>query len=75
MALNMQIVAITHLPQMASKGSNHLFVYKEDVKNRTISHIKKLSKQERIEEVAKMLSTGKPTETALQNAKELLNLV
>jgi DNA repair protein RecN (Recombination protein N) len=72
MAQNMQIVAITHLPQMASKGNNHLFVYKEDVENRTISHIKKLNKQARIEEVAKMLSNGNPSETALKNAKELL---
>lgn len=73
MGKTIQVVAITHLPQMASKGSNHLFVYKSDSDEKTISNIKSLSKTERIEEIAKMLSTGKPTETALKNAKELLN--
>jgi DNA repair protein RecN (Recombination protein N) len=68
-----QVIAITHLPQMASKGENHLFVYKTDSAEKTISNIKSLSKSERIEEIAKMLSSGKPTETALKNAKELLN--
>lgn len=69
----MQVVTITHLPQMASKGSNHLFVYKSDSKNKTTSNIKALNKEERVAEIAKMLSTGNPTETALKNAKELLN--
>jgi len=69
----MQVVTITHLPQMASKGSNHLFVYKSDSKDKTTSNIKALNKEERIAEIAKMLSTGTPTETALKNAKELLN--
>ncbi len=73
MGKSMQVIAITHLPQMASKGSNHLFVYKSDSKDKTISNIKTLSKEERVAEVAKMLSSGKPTETALKNAKELLN--
>lgn len=70
----MQVIAITHLPQMASKGNNHLFVYKSDSKDKTISNIKSLTKDERVEEIAKMLSTGNPTETALKNAKELLNV-
>lgn len=69
----MQVVTITHLPQMASKGSNHLFVYKSDSKNKTTSNIKALNQEERVAEIAKMLSTGNPTETALKNAKELLN--
>lgn len=73
MGKTIQVVAITHLPQMASKGSNHLFVYKSDSSEKTISNIKSLSKSERIEEIAKMLSAGKPTEIALKNAKELLN--
>lgn len=73
MGKNMQVIAITHLPQMASKGSNHLFVYKTDQKHRTISHIKTLNREERVAEIAKMLSSGTPTETALKNAKELLN--
>lgn len=70
---HMQVITITHLPQMASKGKNHLFVYKTDTKDKTISHIKVLNKEERVAEIAKMLSTGTPTETALKNAKELLN--
>lgn len=73
MGNQMQVITITHLPQMASKGNNHLFVYKTDAQHKTISHIRTLSKEERVAEIAKMLSTGKPTETALKNAKELLN--
>jgi len=73
MGKTMQVITITHLPQMASKGSNHLFVYKSDSKDKTTSSIKQLNKDERIAEIAKMLSTGTPTETALKNAKELLN--
>jgi DNA repair protein RecN (Recombination protein N) len=73
MGKTMQVITITHLPQMASKGSNHLFVYKSDSKDKTTSSIKQLNKDERIAEIAKMLSTGTPTETALKNAQELLN--
>jgi DNA repair protein RecN (Recombination protein N) len=73
MGKTMQVITITHLPQMASKGSNHLFVYKSDNKDKTTSSIKQLNNDERIAEIAKMLSTGTPTETALKNAKELLN--
>ncbi len=72
MGKRMQVVAITHLPQIASKGKQHLFVYKQDLKNRTQSEIKVLTTEERVVEIAKMLSTGKPTEAALSNAKELL---
>ncbi len=73
MERTMQVITITHLPQMASKGSNHLFVYKSDTKDKTTSNIKALTKDERVAEIAKMLSTGSPTEIALKNAKELLN--
>jgi DNA repair protein RecN (Recombination protein N) len=73
MGESMQVVAITHLPQMASKGNHHLFVYKNDDNAKTTSYIKELTAEERINEIAKMLSTGKPTQTALKNAKELLN--
>ena len=73
MGKTMQVITITHLPQMASKGSNHLFVYKSDTKDKTTSNIKALTKDERVAEIAKMLSTGSPTEIALKNAKELLN--
>lgn len=73
MGSDMQVISITHLPQLASKGQSHLFVYKTDTKEKTVSNIKQLNKEERIVEIAKMLSTGKPTEAALSNAKELLN--
>jgi DNA repair protein RecN (Recombination protein N) len=72
MAGAMQVMAITHLPQIASKGSAHLFVYKEDMEDRTLSRIRKLKKDERVQEIAKMLSTGTPTSAAIKNAKELL---
>jgi DNA repair protein RecN (Recombination protein N) len=74
MGKSMQVVCITHLPQIASKGSHHLFVYKEDDAKQTTSHIKELNKDERITEIAKMLSTGNPTPSAVKNAKELLNM-
>lgn len=73
MGKRMQVITITHLPQMASKGATHLFVYKSDTSDKTTSNIKLLNKEERVAEIAKMLSTGTPTETALKNAKELLN--
>jgi DNA repair protein RecN (Recombination protein N) len=72
MAADMQVITITHLPQIASKGSSHLFVYKEEKNNKTFSNIKKLNEKERVEEIAKMLSTGNPSNTALANARELL---
>jgi DNA repair protein RecN (Recombination protein N) len=74
MGKSMQVIAITHLPQMASKGSHHLFVYKKDDSDKTVSYIRELNKDERITEIAKMLSTGNPTQSALVNARELLNL-
>jgi DNA repair protein RecN (Recombination protein N) len=70
----MQVVAITHLPQMASKGKHHLFVYKMDNEEKTVSHIRQLTKDERVNEIAKMLSTGNPSQSALKNAKELLSV-
>ncbi|MGB3949233.1 MAG: DNA repair protein RecN [Bacteroidia bacterium] len=73
MAQAMQVITITHLPQIASKGQSHLFVYKEDKSDKTFSNIKRLSMDERVQEIAKMLSTGTPTAAAINNAKELLN--
>lgn len=72
MANAMQVITITHLPQIASKGGSHLFVYKEEKNNKTFSNIKKLTAEERVNEIAKMLSTGAPTAAAISNAKELL---
>lgn len=72
MAASIQVITITHLPQIASKGGSHLFVYKADKNNKTYSSIKRLTAEERVQEVAKMLSTGNPTTAAINNAKELL---
>lgn len=70
----MQVVVITHLAQIASKGDSHLFVYKEIKAGKTFTRIKKLNKEERVQEIAKMLSTENPTPAAIKNAKELLNI-
>jgi len=69
---NLQVITITHLPQIASKGQSHYFVYKDDENATTYTRIKQLDKQDRITEIAKMLSGDKPGESALQNARELL---
>lgn len=72
MAATMQVITITHLPQVACKGKTHLFVYKQEQGKRTVTRIKQLNKDERVEEIAKMLSAGKVGDAALRNAKELL---
>jgi DNA repair protein RecN (Recombination protein N) len=74
MGNTLQVITITHLPQMASKGKHHLFVYKKDEANKTTSYIKELNEEERVNEIAKMLSTGNPTPAALVNAKDLLGV-
>ncbi|WP_017259238.1 DNA repair protein RecN [Pedobacter arcticus] len=68
----MQVIAITHLPQMASKGQAHYFVHKIIKNDLTYTQIKRLDKDERVLEIAKMLSGENPKESALQNARELL---
>ncbi|MDR0430471.1 MAG: DNA repair protein RecN [Tannerellaceae bacterium] len=70
----MQVIAITHLPQIASKGKEHYFVYKQDTAEQTITQIKKLTNNERITEVARMLSGATLTEASMANARELLKL-
>ncbi|WP_462264333.1 DNA repair protein RecN [Mucilaginibacter sp.] len=72
LAGNLQVITITHLPQIASKGSSHYFVYKDNEGTATATRMKHLNKQERITEIAKMLSGDNPGESALKNAKELL---
>ena len=71
---NLQVITITHLPQIAGKGKSHYFVYKDDNEAVTKTRIKKLSDTERVTEIAKMLSGDNPGESALQNARELLNI-
>lgn len=73
MAKNRQIIAITHLPQIAAKAENQFKVYKSDIENQTESKITLLSKEERVIEIAKMLSDENPSEAALTNSRELLS--
>ena len=67
-----QVISITHLPQIAAQGSNHYKVYKEQDNNETHSHLTHLTDDERIQEIAQMLSGSNVTEAAINNAKELL---
>jgi len=73
MGEKMQVIAITHLPQIAGKGNHHYWVYKSEKNQITNTFIKQLSLQDRVEEIAKMLSNEIVTEAAFQTAKELLN--
>jgi len=72
MGEKMQVISITHLPQIASKGATHYKVYKEDDETTTHSRIKRLSEAERVTEIAQMLSGSALSDAAVQNAKELL---
>ncbi len=67
-----QIISISHLPQIAAKGDSHYFVYKDNSAAKTVSSIKRLTNDERIEEIAKMIGGSKPSKVALENAQELL---
>ena len=73
MSKQMQVITITHLPQIAAKGNQHYKVYKEDVAGVTTTNLKQLSEDERIVEIAEMLSGKKISESAITHAKELLN--
>jgi DNA repair protein RecN (Recombination protein N) len=68
----MQVISITHLPQIAARGKTHYKVYKEDNETATVSHIQCLNAEERIEEIAHMLSGATLTPAAINNAKDLL---
>ena len=72
MSKSLQVLSVTHLPQVAANGDTHLKVYKEDGEERTISHIKELQEEERIKEIAGMLSGSEINEIALENARVLL---
>lgn len=73
MGSEMQVLAITHLPQVAAKGHSHFKVYKTDNEERTVSHVRMLDKEERIKELAGMLSGSSVNEAALMNARALLD--
>ncbi len=72
LAENMQVISITHLPQIASQGNSHFKVYKEDKGNKTKSNIVLMNEEERVLEIAQMLSGANPEDTAIQHAKEML---
>ena len=72
MCADMQVITITHLPQIAAKGKQHYRVYKDDSGMQTETHIQRLSTPERVTELAQMLSGKNVTEAALKNAQELL---
>jgi DNA repair protein RecN (Recombination protein N) len=72
MAHNHQIIAITHLHQIASSGNAHYFVYKDHSSDKTVSKIKKLSVDERVQEIAQMIGGHNPSESVLLNAREMI---
>ncbi|MBR3407972.1 MAG: DNA repair protein RecN [Paludibacteraceae bacterium] len=73
MAEHRQIIAITHLPQIAAQGTHHYKVYKADTATRTETHISRLNDEERVTEIASMLSGKNVTEAAISTAKEMVN--
>lgn len=73
MSTQMQVITITHLPQIAAKGNQHYKVFKEDVAGVTTTNLKQLSEDERIVEIAEMLSGKDISDSAITHAKELLN--
>lgn len=75
MSSSIQVLAVTHLPQVAANGDFHLKVYKADNREKTVSNIKELTKEERIKEIAGMLSGTTINEVALENAKVLLQSI
>ncbi|TDE16389.1 DNA repair protein RecN [Dyadobacter psychrotolerans] len=72
MSSNHQIIAITHLHQIASSGNAHYFVYKDHSSERTVSKIKKLSSDERVMEIAQMIGGHNPSESVIHNAREMI---
>lgn len=72
MSRNHQLIAITHLHQIAAQGSAHYFVYKDNSSDRTVSKIRKLSNEERIMEIAQMIGGENPSKAIIENAREIL---
>jgi len=73
MSKNMQVISITHLPQIAAKGAQHYKVFKQDLKGNVVTELKELNYDERVTEIAEMLSGKNFTETAINHSKQLLN--
>ena len=74
MSKSHQVIAISHLPQFAAGGDAHYFVYKDHSSDRSISKIRKLDNNDRVEEIAKMIGGNRPTESAFSSARELLGI-
>jgi DNA repair protein RecN (Recombination protein N) len=74
MAENHQVITISHLPQIAAKGDQHYFVYKDNSADKSVSKIKLLDEKERSLEIAKMIGGENPSDSAIQSAKELLEI-
>ncbi|MDE6297235.1 MAG: DNA repair protein RecN [Muribaculaceae bacterium] len=74
MSRDMQVMTITHLPQVAAKGTSHFKVYKDDGAGKTNTHVRELGAEERVREIASMMSGSDVTEAALGNARELLGI-
>ena len=72
LADNHQVIAITHLPQIAARGQQHYLVHKQTIDNQTYTNIKTLNMQEREQMLATMMSGESRTETAVASARELL---
>jgi DNA repair protein RecN (Recombination protein N) len=73
MSKGMQVFTITHLPQIAAKGDTHFKVYKDDVNNKSATHLIRLNQDERIVEIAQMLGGEQVSNSAIAHAKQLLN--
>ena len=73
MGETMQLLAITHLPQVASKGNDHILVHKKEIQGETNTFFQQLTDEDRVEEIAKLMSGQKVNEAALANAKNLMN--
>ncbi len=73
MSESMQLLVITHAPQIAAKGHQQLKIFKQENQGKTTSHLKVLDREERIKELAQMLDGDSPSETAIQHARELVN--
>ena len=72
MAQNHQIITISHLPQIAAKGDQHYFVFKDNSNAKAVSKIRELHGEDRVTEIAKMIGGDQPSNIAFENAKELM---
>ena len=72
MAQRHQLITISHLPQIAARAHQHFLVYKDSSSKKTVSEIKSLNREERVEEIAKMIGGARPSNLARENAKELI---